>query len=557
MNQSNSHKEVQLSFKLDQFRLKPLWAILASLVLGSYLFYFHLPVLNLRFLQWIPALLFVLLPLWGIARFRKPLGILYFLLGALLLILPLFSSPLFNSTKYRNLINTVEESKFSEAVSPINMANVPIIDEAFAASLAEKKLGEDFALGSRVNLGTPTIQMVDGKLYWVVPLLHSGFFKWLANIDNGTPGYIMVSATNSQDIKFIREVNGKALNLRYQSNSYFNQDLKRHLYLSGITGVAMAGDTFEIDDNGEPYWTITIYNKKIGVRGNEALGLATVHAGSGEVNYYPLIRTETGFDDHLIPEWVDRVQPSYFVIPQLNWWGKYVRGFWNTLFGKRDMLNTTSGFNVIYMDDGKSYFYTGMSSVGADEGTVGFILSNTRNKETSLYLISGATEYAAMRSAQGKVQQFKYYATFPILVNLESVPTYFMTLKDAAGLVKMYCFVSVSDFSLVGVGETVKAARENYQMNLATSRSESVNLSNISQAQTDGIINRISTDVKDGRSYYYFSLVDNPGLIFVATSNLSSYLPLSKAGDRVSMKYIQTSGKEININEFTNYDLER
>ena len=557
MNQSNSHKEVQLSFKIDQFRLKPLWAILASLVLGSYLFYFHLPVLNLRFLQWIPALLFVLLPLWGIARFRKALGILYFLLGALLLILPLFSSPLFNSTKYRNLINTVEESKFSEAVSPINMANVPIIDEAFAASLAEKKLGEDFALGSRVNLGTPTIQMVDGKLYWVVPLLHSGFFKWLANIDNGTPGYIMVSATNSQDIKFIREVNGKALNLRYQSNSYFNQDLKRHLYLSGITGVAMAGDTFEIDDNGEPYWTITIYNKKIGVRGNEALGLATVHAGSGEVNYYPLIRTDTGFDDHLIPEWVDRVQPSYFVIPQLNWWGKYVRGFWNTLFGKRDMLNTTSGFNVIYMDDGKSYFYTGMSSVGADEGTVGFILSNTRNKETSLYLISGATEYAAMRSAQGKVQQFKYYATFPILANLESVPTYFMTLKDAAGLVKMYCFVSVSDFSLVGVGETVKAARENYQMNLATSRSESVNLSNISQAQTDGIINRISTDVKDGRSYYYFSLVDNPGLIFVATSNLSSYLPLSKAGDRVSMKYIQTSEKEININEFTNYDLER
>lgn len=557
MNQSNSHKEVQLSFKLDQFRLKPIWAILASLVLGLYLFYFHLPVLNLRFLQWIPALLFVLLPLWGISKLRKPLGILYFLLGALLLILPLFSSPLFNSAKYRNLINTVEESKFSDAVSPINMANVPIIDEAFAASLAEKKLGEDFALGSRVNLGTPTIQMVDGKLYWVVPLLHSGFFKWLANIDNGTPGYIMVSATNSQDIRFIREVNGKALNLRYQSNSYFNQDLKRHLYLSGITGVAMAGDTFEIDDNGEPYWTITIYNKKIGVRGNEALGLATVHAGTGEVKYYPLIRTDTGFDDRLIPEWVDRVQPSYFVIPQLNWWGKYVRGFWNTLFGKRDMLNTTSGFNVIYMDDGKSYFYTGMSSVGADEGTVGFVLSNTRNKETSLYLISGATEYAAMRSAQGKVQQFKYYATFPILVNMESVPTYFMTLKDAAGLVKMYCFVSVSDFSLVGVGETVKAARENYQMNLATSRSESVNLTNVSQAQKDGIINRISTDVKDGRSYYYFSLEDNPGLIFVATSNLSSYLPLSKAGDRVSLKYIQTSGKEININEFTNYDLER
>ncbi|MCB5287373.1 MAG: hypothetical protein LHW64_06190 [Candidatus Cloacimonetes bacterium] len=556
MNQATKTGSVPITINLSKFRLKSAWAIVLSFVLLAYLLYFQLPVLNLRFIAWVPALAFVLLPLWGIAKARKALKYIYVVFLLILVLAPFFSSGLFHAKGYRKLIGDIQSTEFSDLVAPINMEQVPIIDETFARSLAEKKLGEDFALGSRVNLGTPTIQMVDGKLYWVVPLLHSGFFKWLANRQAGTPGYIMVSATNSQDITFIREVNGEPLNIRYQSNAFFNLDLKRHLYLNGYTGIAMAGDTFELDDDGEPYWTITVYNHTIGVRAPESLGLVTVHACTGEISYYPLIKQKDGsFSDDLIPAWVDRVQPSYFVIPQLDWWGKYVNGFWNTVFGKRDLLSTTQGYNVIYGNDAESYFYTGMSSVGADEGTVGFVLSNTRNKKTSLYLISGATEYAAMRSAQGKVQQFKYYATFPILVNLNDIPTYFMTLKDAAGLVKMYCFVSVRDFSLVGVGETVKSAREDYLMTLASSQVGSLQGEKSPRENVTGRIKRIATDVKDGRSFYYFSLVEKPGLIFVATSNLSSYLPLSKQDDQVSIEYVVTDETEININEFINSSL--
>jgi hypothetical protein len=557
---NHSHRKTaqnpEINIDLSKFRLRSWMAVLISLILLACLLYIQLPVLNLRFIAWIPALAFVLLPLWGITKARKALKIIHIVFALVLILAPFFSSGIFHADRYRSLIGEVESTEFSDLVSPINMNQVPIIDQSFAASLAEKKLGEDFALGSRVNLGTPTIQMVDGKLYWVVPLLHSGFFKWLSNRENGTPGYIMVSATNSQDISFIREVNGEPLNIRYQRNAFFNLDLKRHLYLNGFTGIAMAGDTFELDDDGQPYWTITVYNHKIGVRAPESLGLATVHACSGEIKYYPLLKREDGsFDDKLIPAWVDRVQPSYFVIPQLNWWGKYVRGFWNTLFGKRDMLGTTQGHNVIYGNDGRSYFYTGMSSVGADEGTVGFVLTDTRSKKTSLYLISGATEYAAMKSAQGKVQQFKYYATFPILVNLNGVPTYFMTLKDAGGLVKMYCFVSVRDFSLVGVGESVKGARENYQMTLASSRIGSLPDEFTEMVEISSSISRMATDVKDGRSFYYFSLSDAPELIFVATSNLSSYLPLSKPGDLVTIEYLATSESEVNINKFRNLTL--
>ena len=317
----------------------------------------------------------------------------------------------------------------------------------------------------------------------------------------------------------------------------------------------MAGDTFEIDDNGEPYWTITLYNHKIGVLAPEALGLATVHAQTGKISYYPLKRTAEGFDDSLIPAWVDRVQPSYFAIPQLSWWGKYVRGFWNTIFGKRDMLSVTSGYNVIYGRDRRSYFYTGLSSVGADEGTVGFTLIDTRTKATHLYRVSGATEYAAMRSAEGKVQNFNYRATFPILVNLNGLPTYFMTLKDGAGLVKMFSFVSVRDFSLVGVGESVKAARDNYQMALASSRIGILPEGGAVTESITGTISRIGSDIKDGRTFYYFSLEESPGFLYIATSNLSSYLPITSKGDRVQLSYAKTSDKEISLTQLINLSL--
>jgi hypothetical protein len=541
--------------KIPIIKIRVWVAILFTLIIAGLILYFGMPVLSLRFTGWIVPLIICFIPLTGIRRIRKFLYLIAFILIAWLILLPLFSSGMFNPGKYRNLIGEVEKTEFSELVSPVNLDQVPIIDSAFAASLAEKKLGEDFALGSRVTLGTPTIQMVDAKLFWVIPLLHSGFYKWFTNRENGTPGYIKVSATNPQDITFVRSLNGKPMSIRYQRNSYFGQDLYRHLYFNGFAGKGLAGDTFEIDDNGEPYWTISTYTHKIGVSGNEATGLITVHAQTGEITYYPVVETEAGYDDSNIPAWVDRVHPSYFVIPQLSWWGKYVNGFWNTVFGKRDMLEVTRGFNVIYGRDQRSYFYTGLSSVGADEGTVGFSLTDTRDKSSHLYLLSGATELAAMRSAEGKVQNFKYNATFPILVNINGKPTYFMTLKDGAGLVKMFSFVSVRDFSLVGVGETTRHARDNYQMAMAGSRIGTIAEGSERPVGIEGTVTRFGSDTKDGRTYYFIQLAEYPGKIFIANSNLSAYLPLTRSGDRISISYLDSEDNEISLTSLENLSL--
>ena len=44
------------------------------------------------------------------------------------------------------------------------------------------------------------------------------------------------------------------------------------------------------------------------------------------------------------------------------------------------------------------------------------------------------------------LEQMKYKSTFPLLINLNNKPTYLVSLKDDAGLVKMYGFIDVKDY---------------------------------------------------------------------------------------------------------------
>ncbi len=537
-------EQLKLNLPAD-IKLPLSWAIGLSAFLLIFIGYFMLPVVSYRFMSTYLSLAIVLLPLIAHKRFTKIISYIYMMIAAIIIVMFIFTLPIFRAKDYRGLLGKVESSDFSELISPVAMDKIPVVDRAFASMLAEKKLGDDFALGSRVTLGWPTRQMVRGELLWVIPLLHSGFFKWATNTE-GTPAYLVVSATNPRDVRFVREAGGKPVNIKYQPNAWYSQDLHRHLYLHGFATQGLTDYTFELDDEGVPYWTVSVFNKNIGMSGNDAVGIALVQVDTGKIEYYPTSK---------VPAWVDRIQPASYVLSQLNWWGEYVRGFWNSKLGKRDLLMTTEGYNIIYGTDDKCYYYTGMSSVGSDEGAVGFVLVDTRTKATHLYKLSGATEYAAMQSAEGKVQNFKYRATFPILINISGLPTYFITLKDAAGLVKMFAMVSVKDYSVVGVGETVKSARDTYLMTISSSRTGNLAGSAATKVSKTGAISRIGSDIRDGRTYYYIVFADAPGKVYVANSDLSSILTVTQTGDLVEVGYIESSESEINLNAFKNLSI--
>lgn len=454
------------------------------------------------------------------------------------------SLPMLHAADYRGLIGDVMESDYSADTSPIDPAHVRVIDRSVAYRLAEKRLGENTALGSQVQIGTLSIQQVNGKLYWVAPLEHSGLFKWLANRE-GTPGYVMVSATDERDVRLVQQWNGGALHIKYNDGAFLGDHPARHLYTHGFARTGLTDYTFEIDDTGRPYLVVTTFGKRVGFGGADATGVAVLDVQTGEVWRY-------GIED--APAWVDRIQPEGFVIDQLNGWGRYVNGWWNP--SKLDQLMTTRGTSLVYGDDGRSYFYTGMTSVGTDQSTVGFVLVDTRDKAARFYKQTGATETAAMASAEGSVQEKGYRATFPVLYNVSGLPTYFMTLKDGEGLVKSMAFVSVENYQVVGVGETVAAALRSYRRSIASRGNEIAPDASVAYARATGRVLRISPDTRAGETYYYLLIEGQERHAFVGSAGVSVELPLTREGDVVTIQYEDGGSSVVDVMGFDNVGLE-
>ncbi|MGL4735864.1 MAG: hypothetical protein ACRCW2_00280 [Cellulosilyticaceae bacterium] len=468
------------------------------------------------------------------------------LLALFVIVVPFITStPFLHADAYRSLIGDVTESDFSSDMAPVSVEDIRLVDMQTAIRLGDKKLGEVPGLGSVSKLGEFSIQSVNGKLYWVAPLVHRDAVKWLTNL-GGTTGYIKVSATNPQDVAFVQSLNGEPVKIIYQPDAYFHQDLARHVYLNGNFNVGLTDFTFEIDDEGVPYWVVSLYEHAIGFSGAEAVGIATVNATTGEVNRY-------GIAD--APTWVDRIQPEQFVSNQIRNWGVYVKGYLNSVIAETDVLVPTPGTTLVYGSDGNAYWYTGITSSGADESTIGYMLVNSRSKEAKLYKQPGATELAAMRSAEGKVQQMNYKATFPVMYNILGTPTYVMSLKDKADLIKMVAFVSVEDYSLLGLGETKEVALRSYKEALK-SKGNDIQIGNQTETSTlEGIVTRIATDVQNGQTYYYLLVDTAPELAFIMNSSLSKEIPLSQVGDSVHLTYDRYDSQNVDVLSFDNKDL--
>ena len=279
----------------------------------------------------------------------------------------------------------------------------------------------------------------------------------------------------------------------------------------------------------------------------DATGVVVVDAQTGETAKYSV-------ED--APKWIDRIQPQSFVINQINDWGWYTNGFINTLFAKKGIIQTTHGTNYMYID-GDWYFYTGMTSAGSDESTVGFMLSNTRTKETTFYKIAGATETAAMKSAEGTVQHLGYQSSFPLLLNVENEPTYFMTLKDNQGLVKQYAFVNVKDYSKVGTGETLDEARANYTKLVFGGQGNFSDISSGEHKTITATIDRLGMSQTDGNTYYTIILKEHPELLLMGSGTISPELPISREGDQVTIEYIDAKNKTKTIVSFDNLSFDQ
>lgn len=504
------------------------WCFLITVYLGIYAVFRYAEIIPINY--------------GGIPRFSleftggspKKLFTLIAVPWALLILGSVLSSPLLGSKAYRDQLGDPEVRTFSSDIQVLDQSELPIVDQALAANLADKKLGERPSLGSQVYLGEPTKQLVNGELVWVVPLHHSGLFKWFTNMD-GTPGYVVVSATNTNDVEYVED-----FRIKYQPNSYLLDDLQRHLRLHGALFDGIVDYSFELDESGQPYWIVTSYKNTRGFALPEAKGIYAVNASTGDVQYYSI-------DE--VPEWVDRVQPENFIVNQINNKGEYVHGIFN--FSDKDKYRTSQGEAIIYNND-DCYLFTGLTSIGQDESAIGFMMVDMVTKEPILYQMNGATEKSAQQSAQGKVQYQGYKADFPIILNVDGIPTYFMPLKDSVGLIKQYAFVSVTNYSSVGVGETIQDALRDYSNVLAQSGSSSLGGATGELASAEGTVLRIASHVEEGITVYSILLDSEPNRIFTAVASLSAELPITAAGDRIQLEYRENGSYVSSLERFDN-----
>lgn len=450
-----------------------------------------------------------------------------------LIVVSIISSFVFNWKAYRDQLGESQVVSFSSDMQAMDLNQVPIVDKQLAGILADKKLGERAGLGSQVYLGKDdaTIQKVNGKLVWAVPMYHSGFFKWLTNL-SGTPGYIVVSATDVNDVQYVEN-----FRVKYQPHNYLLQDLKRHTRFGGAWIDGITDPSFEISDEGQPYWVYTTYRNLRGFNLPEATGAWVVNATTGEMAKYTI---------QDMPSWVDRIQPEAFILNQIDNKGEFVRGWLN--FADRDKFRASQGHMIIYNND-RCYLFTGMTSVGGDNSAIGFIMVDMITKESIAYEMAGATEVAAQGSAQGKVQHLGYTATFPLILNIDGQPTYFMALMDKNWLIKQYALVSVSNYSIVGTGETISLAMRDYEQGLKNSGINMTIDDNLQEAS--GTVLRFAAETGGGETTYKLILKEDSGKLFILPAVLSDELALTKEGDRVKLSY---SGNNTVIYQATAFD---
>lgn len=513
------------------------WLVIAYLAMGIILFMQSKLILDFSLSFFALVVPFAVCSIiYGVTHLSKK----YTSIGAAAIVLyvalMIIFSPLVSYKAHRELLGNVDSVEFSSQIKHIDLKQLPTIDKELADKLADKKLGEIPSLGSQVYVGDLTLQSVNGELYYVAPLEHSSLFKWISNHE-GTPGYVKVSATNQNDVQLVTELDGAPLKIKYLQSSYLFSDLDRAAFLRDMKA-GHTDYTFELDDQGKPYWVVTRYDTGVGITESKATGALIIDAQSGKSEVYNI-------ED--MPKWVDRIQPDRFIKNYIDKWGTLVHGVFN--FSDKDKLVSTDGMNLIYNND-ECYYYTGITSVGNDEGLVGFTLTNTRDGKTTMYKTAGATENAAMKSAEGKVQQYKYTATFPYLINIQNEPTYFTTLKDANGLVKNYAMVNVKNYNTVAVGDSLQATLNKY---LEALTNTNISLEGSDNAKTsEGEIERVGLVIKEGSSIYDIKLKGDDNIYSVSTETARE-VSLSKPGDKVKIEYMNVGdSRYIIVNSFEN-----
>ncbi|MCI9563074.1 MAG: CvpA family protein [Oscillospiraceae bacterium] len=428
-------------------------------------------------------------------------------------------SVIFRAKDYAQLL-PIQVGDFAAEVDEISYDQIPMLDRQSAERLGDRKLGELSDMVSQFDVVNDYTQInYRGRPVRIATLTYMDLIKWFTNRSDGLPAYLLIDMV-TQNVELVRLEEG----IKYTNVEHFGRNLYRHLRFHFPTYL-FAQPVMEIDEEGVPYWICPRLVRTIGLfGGTDVKGAVLVNAITGECVYY-----------EQVPDWVDNLYPAGLIVQQYDYYGMYHNGFLNSLFGQRDVTVTTDDYNYIAMGD-DVWVYTGVTSIGGDQSNIGFILTNQRTKESHFYSCAGATEHSAMDSAEGMLQNLKYKATFPLLLNVGGQPTYFMAMKDNAQLVKKYAMVNVRQYQVVATGDTVAECEQNYLSMLSQNGIVESGTGLAGTETVEGAVAEIRSAVMEGNSYYFIRLIGGDVFYSVCAADQPLAVIVSP-GDQVSITF--------------------
>lgn len=532
---------VNFDFNIKNKRRFYIFLGIVLLILAAVAYYVFLPAFNIGSLEmWIFIIFISLLVgmiqfLLGFKERKVKLGTFFIGLGlvlaAIIMVGSFINSPIFRAKDYATLI-TVDEKDFATDFAENDTSGIPLMDRDTATRLGDRQLGGVAELVSQFVPADDYIQInIDDVPYRVSPLQYASFFRWVNNRKNGVPGYIRVNmVTGNAEIVDVEE------GIKYSDSELFGRNVARHLRFSYPTAI-FDSPSFEVDDEGHPYYVATTYKTRFFFNYKEPNGVITLDAVTGETQKYALDES---------PQWVDRVYGANLILRQLDDYGKYQDGYWNSIIGQQGVTRTTEGYNYLSIEE-DIYMYTGVTSVNSDASNIGFYLVNLRTKEAEFFPVVSADEFSAMNSAVGSVQQMRYESTFPILINLQGSPYYLSSLKDDSGLVRLYALVDAQNYQTAYTDSRIDNVIAQLYSDLGIKTDLEV-VEEIEDAEDlitfSGQVSQISEAVIAGDTVYYFMM---NGEIFKASVHLHDALPFVEEGTTLE----GLADEENNIEEIT------
>ena len=535
---------------------KLIFSTIITLIVAAVAFYIVLPPLNIQSTDFWSFLTFIIV-VFGIVNAVLSVNVKSYLQGnskisikgnrfaigiviaalvpvAVIVIGTITSSAFFNARSYASIVK-VEEAVFEEDMPETNtVTNIALMDSTSAITIGNRTLGALSNVVSQYEVA-PTYTQINytGTPKKVANLEYVGFFKWIGNRSVGVPGFVMVDPVNisAEYVELTKP-------MKYVDSAYFGEDLHRALRFKYPTKI-FYNISFEIDEAGNPYYIVACAKPKVGLFGavdvNEVI---TFDPCTGEAEIFSIEES---------PSWIDMVYTGRLASEKYDWYGLYSKGYLNSIIGNKDCKVTTDDFGYIMIGD-DVWFFTGVTSITSDESNIGFIISNARTGEYKFYPIIGAEEYSAMRSAEGEVQEKRYTASFPSLINISGKATYIMVLKDDAGIVRLYALVNVEQYTIVATGETQESAKRAYVERL---KQEGIIEDTIVDDDPDLpiVMNKeitvadIKMPVVSGDTVVY--ITDEQGILYKEKLSDNESLILLKIGEKIEIYYADTDIEEI------------